>query len=207
LNNTCVKHNFKSVHVSNLFCSREYNSAKEICKYPWFSKVGGNYPLDLKIIWSSDYKNCTFCVNQKSDMATNARYFGKRNNRYFLGTRNLTEHKSQMNLYKFFIFCVNHKSKMSTTTSHCLTMNRMMFCTTSRLSWIYLYYRNDQICFSILMVKKISKLMGTLNETWSKEKLFECTKHYSYFSQLNIFMYEGCTQLSIMFDITFTQNH
>ena len=28
------------------------------------------------------------------------------------------------------------------------------------------------------MVKKISKLMGTLNETWSKEKLFECTKHY-----------------------------
>jgi hypothetical protein len=25
LNNTCVKHNFKSVHVSNLFWSREYN--------------------------------------------------------------------------------------------------------------------------------------------------------------------------------------
>jgi hypothetical protein len=54
LNNTCVKHNFKSVHVSNLFWSREYNSAKEICKYASFSKVGGNYPLDLKIIWSSD---------------------------------------------------------------------------------------------------------------------------------------------------------
>ena len=53
MNNTCVKHNFKSVHVSNLFWSREYNSAKEICKYPSFSKVGGNYPLDLKIIWSS----------------------------------------------------------------------------------------------------------------------------------------------------------
>jgi hypothetical protein len=53
LNNTCVKHNFKSVHVSNLFWNREYNSAKEICKYPSFSKVGGNYPLDLKIIWSS----------------------------------------------------------------------------------------------------------------------------------------------------------
>jgi hypothetical protein len=51
--NTCVKHNFKSVHVSNLFWSREYSSAKEICKYPSFSKVGGNYPLDLKIIWSS----------------------------------------------------------------------------------------------------------------------------------------------------------
>jgi hypothetical protein len=33
--------------------SREYNSAKEICKYASFSKVGGNYPLDLKIIWSS----------------------------------------------------------------------------------------------------------------------------------------------------------
>jgi hypothetical protein len=47
LNNTCVKHNFKSVHVSNLFWSREYNSAKEICKYPSFSKVGGNYPLEL----------------------------------------------------------------------------------------------------------------------------------------------------------------
>jgi hypothetical protein len=31
----------------------EYNSAKEICKYPSFSKVGGNYPLDLKIIWNS----------------------------------------------------------------------------------------------------------------------------------------------------------
>ena len=53
LNNTCVKHNFKSVHVSNLFWSREYNSAKEICKYPSFSKVRGNYPLDFKIIWSS----------------------------------------------------------------------------------------------------------------------------------------------------------
>jgi hypothetical protein len=50
---TLVKHNFKSVHVSNLFWSREYNSAKEICKYTSFSKVGGNYPLDLKIIWSS----------------------------------------------------------------------------------------------------------------------------------------------------------
>ena len=54
LNNTCVKHNYKSVHVSNLFWSREYNSAKEICKYPSFSKVGGNYPLDLKIIWSPE---------------------------------------------------------------------------------------------------------------------------------------------------------
>ena len=53
LNNTCVKHNFKSVHVSNFFWSREYNSAKEMCKYASFSKVGGNYPLDLKIIWSS----------------------------------------------------------------------------------------------------------------------------------------------------------
>jgi hypothetical protein len=50
LNNTCVKHYFKSVHVSNPFWSREYNSAKEICKYPSFLKVGGNYPLDLKII-------------------------------------------------------------------------------------------------------------------------------------------------------------
>jgi hypothetical protein len=39
-------------YVSNLFWSREYNSAKEICKYPSFSKVGGNYPLDLKIIWN-----------------------------------------------------------------------------------------------------------------------------------------------------------
>ena len=56
LNNTCVKHNFKSVHVSNLseVESTTLNSAKEICKYPSFSKVGGNYPLDLKIIWSSD---------------------------------------------------------------------------------------------------------------------------------------------------------
>jgi hypothetical protein len=27
-----------------------------IClKYPSFSKVGGNYPLDLKIIWSSAF--------------------------------------------------------------------------------------------------------------------------------------------------------
>jgi hypothetical protein len=43
---TCVKHNFKSVHVSNLFWSREYNSAMEICKYPSFSKVGDNYDLD-----------------------------------------------------------------------------------------------------------------------------------------------------------------
>ena len=53
LNNTCVKYNFKSVHVSNLFWSREYNSPKEICKYTSFSKVGGNSPLDLKIIWNS----------------------------------------------------------------------------------------------------------------------------------------------------------
>ena len=65
--NTCVKHNFKIVHVSNLFWSREYNSAKEICKYPSFSKVGGNYSLDLKIIWSSGlYKlmnlGIRFCI-------------------------------------------------------------------------------------------------------------------------------------------------
>jgi hypothetical protein len=26
---------------------------EEICKYASFSKVGDNYPLDLKIIWSS----------------------------------------------------------------------------------------------------------------------------------------------------------
>ena len=65
LNNTCVKHNFKSVHVSNLFWSREYNSAKEICKYPSFSKVGGNYPLDLKINWSSviSIKNLNLNLN------------------------------------------------------------------------------------------------------------------------------------------------
>ena len=61
LNNTWVKHNIKSVHVSNLFWSRECSSAKEICKYPSFSKVGGNYPLDLKIIWSSDYL-CNQCL-------------------------------------------------------------------------------------------------------------------------------------------------
>ena len=57
MNNTCVKHNFKCVHVSNLFWSREYNSAKEICKYLSFTKVGGNYPLDLKIIWSAAVSN------------------------------------------------------------------------------------------------------------------------------------------------------
>jgi hypothetical protein len=61
LNNTCVKHNFKSVHVSDLFCSREYNSATEICKYASFSKVGGNYRLDLKIIWSSEHDSI-FCL-------------------------------------------------------------------------------------------------------------------------------------------------
>jgi hypothetical protein len=54
--NTCVKHNFKS----NFFWCREYNSAKEICKYPSFSKVGGNYHLDLKIIWSSAYIVCWY---------------------------------------------------------------------------------------------------------------------------------------------------
>jgi hypothetical protein len=37
------------------YFGREYNSAKEICKYASFSKVGGNSPLDLKIIWSSAY--------------------------------------------------------------------------------------------------------------------------------------------------------
>jgi hypothetical protein len=46
---------FNEQHVP----SREYNSAKDICKYPSFSKVGGNYPLDLKIIWSSDYELVT----------------------------------------------------------------------------------------------------------------------------------------------------
>jgi hypothetical protein len=46
--------NFCNHQLPNaLFLSREYNSAKEICKYPSFSKVGGNYHLDLKIIWSS----------------------------------------------------------------------------------------------------------------------------------------------------------
>ena len=64
MNNTCVKHNFKSVHVSNLFWSREYNSAKEICKYLSFSKVGGNYPLDLKIIWSSVIKYNQFFLQE-----------------------------------------------------------------------------------------------------------------------------------------------
>ena len=63
LNNTCVKHYFKSVHVSNLFWSREYNNAKEICKYASFSKVGGNYPLDLKIIWSSVYNMERYCTS------------------------------------------------------------------------------------------------------------------------------------------------
>jgi hypothetical protein len=48
--------------VSNLFWSREYNSAKEMCKYPSFSKVGGNYPLDLKIIWSSVINKCRMQV-------------------------------------------------------------------------------------------------------------------------------------------------
>jgi hypothetical protein len=67
LNNTCVKHNFKSVHVSNLFRSREYNSAKEICKYPSSSKVGGNYPLDLKIIWSFD----TIVYSKIAKLSTN----------------------------------------------------------------------------------------------------------------------------------------
>jgi hypothetical protein len=45
---------YNSTLYSNLFWSREYNSAKEICKYPSFSKEGGDYPLDLKIIWSSN---------------------------------------------------------------------------------------------------------------------------------------------------------
>jgi hypothetical protein len=36
-----------------MFSEVEYNRAKEVCKYPSFSKVGGNYSLDLKIIWSS----------------------------------------------------------------------------------------------------------------------------------------------------------
>jgi hypothetical protein len=39
--------------VRNLSIEFSDNSAKEICKYPSFSKVGGNYLLDLKIIWSS----------------------------------------------------------------------------------------------------------------------------------------------------------
>jgi hypothetical protein len=74
LNNTCVKHNFKSVHVSNLFWSREYNGAKEIYKYPSFSKVGGNYPLDLKIIWSS----VKDVIDKTQQMAVTLRSF-KRN--------------------------------------------------------------------------------------------------------------------------------
>ena len=70
LNNIYVKHNFKSVHVSNLFWSREDNSAKEICKYPSFSKVGGNYPLDLKIIWSSDIKIINRSLSPTSTVKT-----------------------------------------------------------------------------------------------------------------------------------------
>jgi hypothetical protein len=69
LNNTCVKHNFKNVHVSNLFWSREYNSAKEVCQYPSFSKVGSNYPLDLKIIWSSVYAHFSSHFSQQLLMA------------------------------------------------------------------------------------------------------------------------------------------
>ena len=71
------KHNFKSVHVSNFFWSREYNSAKEICKYPSFSKVGGNYPLDLKIIWSSDwlYLLIKHCFFEGGFVVANSGYF------------------------------------------------------------------------------------------------------------------------------------
>ena len=72
LNNTCVKHNFKRVHVSNHFWSREYNSAKEICKYPSFSKVGGNYPLDLEIIWSSVHVVKSICDIQGFQYFSNA---------------------------------------------------------------------------------------------------------------------------------------
>jgi hypothetical protein len=32
------------VYIEAIFSEVEYNSAKEICKYPSFSKVGGNYP-------------------------------------------------------------------------------------------------------------------------------------------------------------------
>jgi hypothetical protein len=75
INNTCVKHNFKSIHVSNLFWSREYNSAKEICKYPSFSKVGGNYPLDFVTMHNSNFHkyakylcliwhNCVMLINK-----------------------------------------------------------------------------------------------------------------------------------------------
>jgi hypothetical protein len=47
---------FKGQSVPKFTFVLEYNSAKEICKYPSFSKVGGNYPLDLKIIWSSAFR-------------------------------------------------------------------------------------------------------------------------------------------------------
>jgi hypothetical protein len=54
----------KCLSLFNLTRLCEYNSAKEICKYPSFSKVGGNYPLDLKIIWSSVYQNQLLYVPQ-----------------------------------------------------------------------------------------------------------------------------------------------
>jgi hypothetical protein len=50
LNNTCVKHYFKSVHVSNLFWSREYNSAKEICNYHHFQKYFVVFTLYNRLI-------------------------------------------------------------------------------------------------------------------------------------------------------------
>jgi hypothetical protein len=48
----------------NLIISDDNLLGDEICKYASFSKVGGNYPLDLKIIWSSVHENCSN-FNQK----------------------------------------------------------------------------------------------------------------------------------------------
>jgi hypothetical protein len=57
-----IRHLICLVTLSNLFWTREYNRAKEICKYPSFSKVGGNYPLDLKIYKLNDkIVSCNIC--------------------------------------------------------------------------------------------------------------------------------------------------
>jgi hypothetical protein len=58
LNNTCVKHNFKSVHVSNLFWSREYTGKYWLYQYCRYWK---NWLYQYCRYWKISYEvaKCT----------------------------------------------------------------------------------------------------------------------------------------------------
>ena len=126
---TLVSNIILSVHVSNLFWSREYNSAKEICKYASFSKVWGNYPLDLKIVWSSatNIENKWFIIIKEGKQL-------QYNIEVFLICRDLSLSKKGSNSYTILRFKICWDLSLSKKGSNSYTILRFSICRDLSLS-------------------------------------------------------------------------